>query len=79
MNKNITFLFIVKNNLYIQFSPCHTSDENVLMSNFSQTTVCTYVATYIHTYNYYIICNYCIYVYICMHKCILLLINFLNL
>ena len=42
MNKNITFLFIVKNISFIQFSSCHTSDENFLASNFSQTTVVTH-------------------------------------
>ena len=39
MNKNVTFLFIVKNISCVQFSLCHTSDENFLTSNFSQTTV----------------------------------------
>ena len=39
MNKNITSLFIVKNISFIQFSSCHTSDENFLASNFPQTTV----------------------------------------
>ena len=27
MNKNITFLFIVKNILFIQFLSCHTSEK----------------------------------------------------
>ena len=40
--KNITFLFIFKNNLFVQFSSCHTSDENFLASIFSQTTVYHY-------------------------------------
>ena len=43
MNKNVTSLFIVKNISGIQFSSCHTSDKNFLMSNFSQTTVVTNV------------------------------------
>ena len=38
--KNITFFFIVK---CVQFSSCYTSDENFLMSNFSQTTVCNWI------------------------------------
>ena len=38
MNKNVT-LFIVKNISCVQFSSCHTSDENFLTSNFFQTTV----------------------------------------
>ena len=42
MNKNVTFLFIVKNISCVQFSSCHTSDENFLTSNFSQTTVYHY-------------------------------------
>ena len=37
--KSITFLFIVKIISCVQFSSCHTSDENFLTSNFSQTTV----------------------------------------
>ena len=43
MNNKHYFLFIVKNISCVQFSLCHTSDENFLMSNFSQTTVYTYV------------------------------------
>ena len=39
MNKSITFLFIVKNISLVQFSSYHTSDEKILASNFSQTTV----------------------------------------
>ena len=39
MNKNVTFLFIVKNISCVQFSSCHISDENFLTSNFSQTTI----------------------------------------
>ena len=46
MNKNVTFLFTVKNILCVQFSSCHTSDENFLTSNSSQTTVITnYIST----------------------------------
>ena len=36
-NEYITFLFIVKNVLFIQFSSCNTSNKNFLASNFSQT------------------------------------------
>ena len=43
MNKNVTFFFIVNNISYIQFSLCHTSDENFLTLNFSQTTVSHYL------------------------------------
>ena len=39
MNKNITFLIIVKNISFVQFMLCHTSDKKFLASNFSQTTV----------------------------------------
>ena len=39
MDKNVTFLFIVKNISCVQFLSCHTSDEKFLTSNFSQTTV----------------------------------------
>ena len=39
MNKNITFLVIVKNISCVQFLSCHNSDEKFLTSNFSQTTV----------------------------------------
>ena len=40
MNKKHYFLFIVKGISYVQFSSCHTSNENFLAMNFSQTTVC---------------------------------------
>ena len=43
MNKNVTFLFIIKNISCVQFSSCHISDEIFLMSNFSQTTVVIYL------------------------------------
>ena len=43
MNKKHYILFIVKNILLVQFSLCHTSDENVLASNFSQTTVSIFI------------------------------------
>ena len=46
MNKNVTFLFIIKNISCVQFSLCHTSDENFLTSNFSQTTVNSTLALY---------------------------------
>ena len=36
-------LFIAKNISFIQFSSCHTSDENVLASKFSQTTVSIFI------------------------------------
>ena len=39
MNKKHYFLFIVKNISCVQFLSCHTSDEKILMLNFSQTTV----------------------------------------
>ena len=39
MNKKHYFLCIVKNISCVQSSSCHTSDENVLALNFSQTTV----------------------------------------
>ena len=39
MNNKHYFLFIVKNISCVQFSSCHTSDENFLTPNFSQTTV----------------------------------------
>ena len=43
MNKNIIFLFTVKNISCIQFSLCHTSDKKFLTSNFSLTTVVTLI------------------------------------
>ena len=43
MNKKYYFLLIVKNILCIQFLSCHTSNENFLTSNFSQTTVDSYI------------------------------------
>ena len=46
MNKNVTFLFIVKNISYVQFSSCHTSNKNFLTLKFSQTTV-----VLLHCYN----------------------------
>ena len=39
MNNKHYFLFIVKNISCVEFLLCHTSDENFLMLNFSQTTV----------------------------------------
>ena len=36
------FVFIFKNILFVQFSSCHTSDENFLASIFSQTMVYYY-------------------------------------
>ena len=40
MNKKHYLFIHCKNISCIQFSLCHTSDENFLTSNFSQTTVC---------------------------------------
>ena len=39
MNNKHCFLFRVKNISSVQLSSCHTSDENFLTPNFSQTTV----------------------------------------
>ena len=43
MNNKHYFLFIVKNISCVQFLSCHTSDENFLMPNFSQTVVASNV------------------------------------
>ena len=43
MNKKHYFLFIVKNISCVQFSSYHTSDENFLALNFSQTTVVSWL------------------------------------
>ena len=50
MNNKHYFLFIVKNISCVQFLSCHTSDENFLMPNFSQTTVNQERATAAHAY-----------------------------
>ena len=39
MNRKHYFLFFVKNISLVQFSSCHTSNDNILASNFPQTTV----------------------------------------
>ena len=57
MNKNVTFLFIVKNISCVQFSSCHTSDENFLTSNFSQTMVHTCTHTCMHTHKCHQMCS----------------------
>ena len=51
-NKKHYFLFIVKNISCVQFSTCHTSNENFLLSNFSQTTVHIYIIKILFYMNY---------------------------